>query len=103
MFYRLRQALHRVRFKRKVRSILDVPPVQTGAPDGPTVVTQVCHADVFMYLVAIHSLARYVVPQRVVVLDDLSLREHDKALIRKRIHRVEIAADGEIWVGWGGG
>ncbi|MFB3064989.1 MAG: hypothetical protein ACE10D_00610, partial [Planctomycetota bacterium] len=73
MFYRLRQAWHRSHFNRRVRGILSVPPVRSGAPDGPTVVTQLCHADVFMYLVAIHSLARHVTPRRVVVLDDESL------------------------------
>ena len=92
MLFRLREAWHRSHFNRSVRGIVNVPPVQAGEPDGPIVLTQVCHADVFMYLVAIQSLARYVAPQRVVLLDDLSLREHDKALIRERIHGVEIVA-----------
>ena len=96
MFYRFRQAWHRARFRSRVRGVLDLTPVQTGSPDGPTLVTQVCHADVFMYLAAIQSLARYVRPQHVFVLDDLSLQDADKALLRKCVRDLEIVRADEV-------
>lgn len=73
-----------------------MPPVRSGALDGPTVVTQLCHADVFMYLVAIHSLTRYVTPRRVVVLDDGSLTAADHDTLRGQVEGLDIRSIADV-------
>lgn len=90
MFYRLKRYLATSWFNLGIRRITDTPPV-TGDPESRLVlVSQLCHRDVPMYLLAVKSLARFVQPKRVVVLDDTTLTESDKSQLRQHIGPLDI-------------
>lgn len=90
MLFRLRRDLHTARFNFHVRGINSTPPV-IGDPNSRLVlVTQLCHRDVSMYLLAVKSLARFVRPKKVCVLDDTTLTDHDRALLRRHIESLDI-------------
>jgi hypothetical protein len=59
-------------------------------------VTQICDIDVFMYLVAIKSFVRFVRPGGVCVVDDGSLRQRDKNLLRRHVEGIRIAAAHDV-------
>jgi hypothetical protein len=90
MLHRLRKRLAAAWFDLGVRGIDRTSPVRSGSAQGPVVVTQVCHRDVSMYLLALKSFARFVPPRRVVVLDDGSLSRADRDRLRRHVHPVDI-------------
>jgi hypothetical protein len=85
MFYRLRDTLARSRFRHACRGILDTPPIRTASAPL-TIVSQVSHIDVILYLLAIKSLYRRLGEAEIVVLDDGSLTEADRILLNQHIH-----------------
>lgn len=90
MIFRLKRPLATARFNLKARGVRGTPPL-AGDPASPVVlVSQVCHRDVSMYLLAVKSLARFVRPEKVFVLDDTSLTERDKATLRRHIRPLEL-------------
>jgi hypothetical protein len=90
MLHRLRKRLAAAWFDLGVRGIDRTSPVRSGSAQGPVVVTQVCHRDVSMYLLALKSFARFVPPRRVVILDDGSLSRADRDRLRRHVHPVDI-------------
>ncbi len=90
MFYNLRNKINYFRFNRAAKAILQTPSVTYESGSPVVCVSQVCHRDILMYLVAIKSFVRFVIPRKVYVLDDTSLKEEDKKIIREQIGNVEI-------------
>jgi len=78
MFYRLVRGAGRLMFNAFARDILATRPLAM-VPAPLVFLSQVCHRDVLPYLVAIKSLYRRIGEGEVVVIDDGSLDEVDKA------------------------
>jgi hypothetical protein len=67
------------------------------APNSPLVlVSQTCHRDLNMYLLALKSFTRFIPPRQVVILDDGSLTRSDKIVLRQHIATVEIRSVGSV-------
>ncbi len=96
MLFRLRRDFRTARFNFQVRGISSTPPL-TGDPGSRVVlVSQVCHRDLSMYLLAVKSLARFVRPKRMFALDDTTLTDADKACLRQHIRALEILPITEV-------
>jgi hypothetical protein len=90
MFYNLRNKLDFLKLNINIKSILDTPPIECDPNASIICVTQVCHRDVFAYLLAIKSFTRFLSPKTVYVLDDLSMTVYDKNLVHEHVRKVEI-------------
>jgi len=90
MLYRVRRSLSRQWFRVNARGILDTPVVVRDPASPVTILSQVSHHDVYMYLLAIKSMCRFIRPRQVVVLDDTSLTADDKALLARHIEGLRV-------------
>ncbi|MGH8603071.1 MAG: hypothetical protein ACREXR_09970 [Gammaproteobacteria bacterium] len=59
-------------------------------------VSQVCHRDLYMYLLALRSLARFLTPRKVYAIDDMSLSFKDKKVVSQAIPGISIIPIKEI-------
>ncbi|HEX7972166.1 MAG TPA: hypothetical protein VF501_08120 [Thiobacillus sp.] len=89
MFYRQKNQLQRWWFARNIRSVLNTPPLGLGGGAAPAVLSQLQHKDVLMYLAAVKSFARHLLPGEVHVVDDGSLTEADHALLEQHIPGIQ--------------
>ena len=96
MFFRLRRKLQVRRYNKEARSILDAPELRIDPDGGYTLVSQICHLDVLMWLVAAKSWARFVPPKNVWVLDDGSLTESDRELLRRHVPDLTIVGRPDV-------
>jgi len=90
MFYRLKRYLATAWFNVSVRGIRRTPPVVCDPASSLVLVSQLCHRDIDMYLLALKSLTRFIVPKKVCILDDSTLTESDKEELRRHVQPVEI-------------
>lgn len=90
MLFRLKRHLVTARFNFEIRGIASTPPLTSDPGSRVLLVSQVCHRDVAMYVLAVKSLARFVRPKKVLALDDSTLSEADKARLRQHIRSIEI-------------
>ncbi len=90
MMYRFRREVAMSWFGMNVRGIFQTAPLRCDPNAGALFVSQVCHRDIAMYLLAVKSLARHVRPKMVFVLDDTSLSQRDKEILRQHIQPIEI-------------
>jgi glycosyltransferase involved in cell wall biosynthesis len=72
--------------------VLETPPVEVNPQSPIEIHTVCCHKDVFMLLLSLKSLLRYFSDVRVVVHDDGTFTEDDRALFKKHISGAEIFA-----------
>ncbi len=96
MFFRLRRALDVRRYNRQAREILAAPPLPVAADGSYTLVSQICHFDVLMWLVAAKSWTRFRSPKRVWLLNDGSLTDADQALLREHVPGVTIVTRQDV-------
>lgn len=90
MLYRLRRHLVTAWFNLGVREIDRTPPLICDPGARLVLVTQLCHRDVSMYLLALKSLTRFVRPREVFVLDDGSLTGTDRERLARHVRPLEI-------------
>lgn len=91
MMYRIRQGFSRAFFWNRVRRVFSTPPVMTNGEDrAPALVSQLCHRDLAMYLLAVKSFARFVPLRSVFALDDGSLTARDRAILDAHIPGIQI-------------
>lgn len=96
MFFRLRRSLQVRRYNKEVRAILDAPPLPLAADGNYTLVSQICHWDVLMWLVAAKSWARFGAPRKVWLLDDGTLTAKDRAVLEDHVPAVTIVTRGDV-------
>lgn len=72
-----------------VRGIVDTPPVQCRQDSPVDIVSQLCHNDVYMYLAAIKTFAKFVVPCEVHVVAD-RLTPEDRAILKAHVRDIDI-------------
>ncbi len=90
MFHTLRKRLATAWFDLGVRGIERTPPLRCAPGASPVVVSQLCHRDVSMYLVALKSFARFVPPRKIFILDDGSLSAGDRERLTRHVQSVTI-------------
>lgn len=88
----LKDTLRRKLFGLRVKRILETPPVELNGAFPLTVLSQLQHKDVLMYLAAIKSFARHVSPSAVHVVDDGSLTRKDRAMLAQHVPGVQFHA-----------
>lgn len=86
---RLIERFNRFRFDRAVKALASTPPLLRGN-EPFTVLSMVQHRDVFPYLLALKSFARYSHPERVVLVADPSLMEDDRRILRQHVPGIVI-------------
>ncbi len=94
MFYKLRNSLGRLIFDVATKNVIETPPIPRDC-SGPIFLTMLRSKDLNMYLVAVKSLARFLLPSRVVVVDD-GLTENDRHMLQAAIGDVEIPGSSEF-------
>lgn len=76
-------------YLRNVSRVLETPPLKPG--NLPFIALSMVHQrDVIAYLVAIKSFARFANPERVVVICDPSIGDHEKAIFKSHIPHIEL-------------
>jgi hypothetical protein len=90
VFYVLKNKLNRLRFEQTSRRILKTTPFESRPASGLAVLSQLCHRDLLMYLIALKTFARQVPVAAVYVLSDGSLTSEDIQLLRQHIPGVTI-------------
>src|SRR5688572_4223871 len=88
MLYRVRKTLRSGWFNHQVRGVLETPSARCDAGAGFLLLSQVCHSDLLMYLLAVKSFARFLPPAEIVVLDDGSLTKSDRDVLRAQLEGV---------------
>lgn len=96
MFFRLRRSLRARRYNRGVRAILDADPLRLDANGKYTLVSQVCHVDVLMWLVAAKSWARFAPPRKVCLLNDGSLTASDLGVLNEHVSGLTVVTRAEV-------
>jgi len=76
-------------YQRNIACVLATPPLKRGTL--PFIALSMVHQrDVIAYLVAIKSFAKFANPERVVIVCDPSIGEHEKSIFRFHIPHVEL-------------
>ena len=96
MFYQLEDRLKRWKFDQHAKAILTTPPVAINASATASVLTQLQHKDVLMFLVALKSFAQQIPLNTVYILSDGTLTKNDRALLNKNISAIEFIELSEI-------
>ncbi|HKJ72024.1 MAG TPA: hypothetical protein VKA55_09765 [Gammaproteobacteria bacterium] len=90
MLHRLRKRARTARFNLSARGVLGTAPLALDPASGVTFLSQICHRDRLMYLLAVKSLGRFLPPAAVTALDDGSLTRRDRRILRAHIPGIEI-------------
>lgn len=91
MLYLLQRKLNYLLFNFVNRAALSTPPLRL-APSGPIVITQLCHNDLVMYLIAIKTFSERIPPSAVYVLDDGTLTTDDHITLKSHIENINLLA-----------
>lgn len=86
---KIRREWHHFTFSRVVRHITAARPLVRGT-QPLTVLSMVQSRDTLPYLLALHSFARHINPQRVVVVCDPSMTADDLATLRASVPHIEL-------------
>ena len=88
IFRRLRADFYKKLYLRNVSRVLETQPITPG--NLPFIALSMVHQrDVVSYLVAIKSFARFANPERIVVVCDPTIGEHEKSIFKRHIPHVE--------------
>jgi hypothetical protein len=90
MFYRYKRQAETAWFRFNARDIFKTAPLECDAAAEATFVSQVCHRDIAMYLVALKSFGHFIRPKKVVAIDDMSLTRSDKAILSHHVQPIKI-------------
>ncbi|MBV1928433.1 MAG: hypothetical protein KUG81_02865 [Gammaproteobacteria bacterium] len=96
MFYQLKDRLKRRKFNQHAKAILTTPPVVTTPGATASVLTQLQHKDVLMFLVALKSFSQQVPLNTVFILSDGTLTPNDRSILNENISSVEFIELSEV-------
>ncbi len=89
IFKRLRTEFFKGLYLRNVGCVLETRPLKSG--NLPFIALSMVHQrDVIAYLVAIKSFAKFANPERVVIICDPTIGEHEKSIFKTHIPHVEL-------------
>lgn len=98
MLFSLKQRLRKKWFDYHIREIYQTPPVDCN-PNSPLIVlSQIHHPDLSMYMIAVKSFARFVTPQRFVIIDD-GLSESDRSTLRRHLSSITFRKTQDVPIG----
>lgn len=86
---KITERLHRARFNWEVNAISKTPALSPGK-ENFIALSMVHHRDVFPYLLALKSFARFLQPARVVMVADPTIDAYDRAVLRDHVPHIEI-------------
>ena len=98
MFYSLKNRLNKGWLGLHGRRILDSTPVSCDSASNLLILTQTYHPDLYMYLLAAKSFARFVRPRGFVVVDD-GLTPRDKTTIEYHLGQVSFIPTASVDLG----
>lgn len=98
MFYALRRRLGKQAFSWRSRGIFETPPIQQRRT-GVRIVSLLRDADVAMYLLAIKSFYRFLPGAEITVIDDGTLNESHRELLKRQLGGPEIVPIASIETG----
>lgn len=90
MFFDLKRKLNFAQFDIQVRGILQTPPIALSPSSNVVCVSHVCKMYLSAYLIAIKSFVRQVPVCKIYAVDDLTLTDDNKALLRAHVPGIEI-------------
>ena len=90
MLYKYKRKAETAWFRFNARDVFKTAPLIGDSESGAVFVSQVCHRDIVMYLLALKSFGQHVRPSQIIVLDDTSLTEYDKKILTDHIQPVEV-------------
>jgi len=90
MLYKVKRQAATAWFGLNAGKIFQTPPLDCDSGSNAVFVSQVCHRDLAMYLLAVKSLGQFVRPKTVFIVDDTSLTLTDKEILRHHIQPLEI-------------
>lgn len=82
---KLIEKLNQFRFNRAVKAIDKTPPLRLTDGHSLTVLSMVQHRDVLRYLLALKSLARFLMPDKVVLVADPTLNARDREILQRHV------------------
>lgn len=82
---KLIEKLNRFRFDRAVKAIEKTPALKSITGEPFTVLSMVQHRDVLAYLLALKSLGRFLMPDKVVLVADPTLNARDREVLRRHV------------------
>ena len=86
---KITERLHRARFNWEVSAISKTPALGPGK-ENFIALSMVHHRDVFPYLLALKSFARFLQPAQVVMVADPTIDAYDRAVLRDHVPHIEI-------------
>lgn len=86
---KITERLHRAQFNWAVGAVRKTPPLRAGQ-SGFVALSMVQHRDVLPYLLALKSFARFLQPDRVVLVADPTLDASDRNLLLSHVPHIEI-------------
>lgn len=92
MLHALNSKMRRLRFSVQARGVFALPPVRPDGQSRTAVLSMVQHKDVLMYLLALKSFSHHVRLGHCYVINDGSLTERDKRVLRREVHGLNIVA-----------
>jgi hypothetical protein len=95
VFKSIRTKLGKRFFNWRAGSIKETPPAPVDPEATFVVLTQLYPPDLTMYLVAVKSFARYVVPREYIIVDD-GLSDSDRDIITRNLGKVRFIRIGDV-------
>ncbi len=92
MFHVLKRNLRFAKFNFQVRAVKRTRPIQCDLTSNVVCVSHIGKRYLYAYLLAIKSLANYVSLKKIIAVDDLSLSETDKTLLKEHVPEIDIRA-----------
>jgi hypothetical protein len=96
MFFDLKRKLNFAQFDLQVRGVVQTPPASLSISSNVVCVSHVCRMYLYAYLIAIKSFMRHVPVRKVYAVDDLTLTDENKTLLREHVPGIEIVPITEV-------
>ncbi len=90
MFYRIRNKLNYYSVNQLIKPLIKSAWAELDSNAQLIIVTQLCARDLYLYLVAIITFTRKVRPQKIIVINDGSLKIDHLKLLKEHINNLEV-------------
>ena len=95
MFSHTRKKFATQRFNFLIRRVLKTKRLECDPNSSVVIATQLCSRDILMYLMALKTFSRFVVPAKVFVIGD-RLTDKDMRVLREHVDTIEIVSVDEV-------
>jgi hypothetical protein len=77
-------------FDFQVRGVLSLSPISYKKTEGLVILTMLCSRDFYQYLLAIYSFTQFLMPERVVIVNDGSLKKWHIDILREKVPLITV-------------